>query len=200
MEHEEKLQSLRANNKHFARATVHHELVPGHHLQFYWQQRINKHRQIFETPFWVEGWALWWELYLWELGFASTPEQRGGMLFWRSHRCARIIFSLNFHLGKWTAQQCVDFLVERVGHDLATATGEVRRSLLGTYPPLYQAAYMLGALQMRQMHHELVRSGKMSERDFHDGVVKTGPIPLELVRALLTKTALDRDFVPEWKW
>ena len=49
------------------------------------------------------------------------------------HRWARIIFSLGFHLGKMTPEQCIDFLVDRVGHERENATGEVRRSFSGSY-------------------------------------------------------------------
>ena len=76
---------------------------------------------------------------LWDLNFPQTPENRIGMLFWRMHRCARILFSLNFHLEKWTAKQCVDFLVDRVGHERENAAAEVRRSFEGNYPPLCAA-------------------------------------------------------------
>ena len=55
MDYDDKIQSLRANNIHFARATVFHELVPGHHLQYYYEDRYNPHRELFTTPFWVEG-------------------------------------------------------------------------------------------------------------------------------------------------
>ena len=48
-----------------------------------------------------------------------------------------------------TAAECIDFLHKRVGHELRNAIAEVRRSVSGDYPPLYQAAYMLGGLQMR---------------------------------------------------
>ncbi|MBI5690552.1 MAG: DUF885 family protein [Verrucomicrobia bacterium] len=200
MEHAAKLDSLRANNRHFCRATVHHELIPGHHLQQWYEARHHPHRQLFTTPFWIEGWALWWEFRLWDLGFAQSPENRAGMLFWRTHRCARILFSLNFHLGRWTPQQCIDFLVERVGHDRHTATGEVRRSLNGSYSPLYQAAYMLGAIQLRALYTELVTSGRMPEKVFHDRILMGGPMPIELVRANLTGTLLPRDFRSTWKF
>src|SRR5262249_50153731 len=167
MSHEEKLQSLRGNNVHFSRATVHHELIPGHHLQGFSAARWNTHRGMFNTPFWTEGWALYWEFLLYDLTFAKTPEDRVGLLFWRMHRCARIVFSLNFHLGKWSATECVDYLVDRVGHERDNATAEVRRSFAGGYAPLYQAAYMIGGLQFRELHRELVGSGRMTERQFH---------------------------------
>ncbi|HEY8551102.1 MAG TPA: DUF885 family protein, partial [Vicinamibacterales bacterium] len=143
MGYDEKLMSLRANNIHFSRAVVHHELIPGHHLQQFMNDRFHPHRRAFgNTPFWMEGWALYWEMLLWDLGFPQTPEDRIGFLFWRMHRCARIIFSLSFHLGTMTPQEAIDMLVDRVGHERDSATGEVRRSFNGTYPPLYQAAYM----------------------------------------------------------
>ncbi len=200
MGHDAKLDSLRANNRHFCRATVHHELIPGHHLQMWYAARFNPHRSLFYTPFWIEGWALWWEFRLWDLGFPQTPENRAGMLFWRTHRAARIVFSLNFHLGKWTPQQCIDFLVERVGHDRHTATGEVRRSFNGDYSPLYQVGYMMGAIQLRALYAELVTSGKMKERDFHDRILEGGPMPIEMVRAHVSGTKLPRDYRSSWKF
>jgi hypothetical protein len=182
----EKVMALRANNRHFSRATVHHELIPGHHLQGFAAQRNNSgYRSVFSTPFYTEGWALWWELHLWDLDFPVTPENRMGMLFWRMHRAARIIFSLKFHLGEWTPEQCIDFLVDRVGHERASATGEVRRSFNGNYSPLYQAGYLLGGMQLRALHRELVGRGRMTERAFHDAVLATGQMPIEMVRATL---------------
>jgi uncharacterized protein (DUF885 family) len=200
MDYEDKLQSLRANNIHFARATVFHELIPGHHLQYYYEERFNPHRDLFTTPFWVEGWALWWEFQFWDLGFPKGPEDKMGMLFWRTHRCARIIFSLNFHLGKWTPEQCIDFLVDRVGHERASATGEVRRSFNGSYSPLYQAGYMLGALQLRELHGEMVKPGGMTNRQFHDAIMMGGPMPIEMVRVRLKGELPPRDFKPQWRF
>lgn len=200
MTHEAKMMSMRGNNIHFSRATVHHEVIPGHHLQMYMTQRFRPYRRAFYTPFWIEGWALYWEMRLWDLHFPQTPENRIGMLFWRMHRCARILFSLNFHLEKWTAKQCVDFLVDRVGHERENAAAEVRRSFESNYSPLYQAAYMLGGLQFRALHAELVSTGKMTEKQFHDAILHNGSIPVELVRATLTKQPLQPGFTSTWKF
>ena len=200
MTHEQKQMTLRGNNRHFARATVHHELIPGHHLQGFMGDRYRTYRQLFRTPFIVEGWPLYWEMLLWDLDFPKTPENRIGMLFWRSHRCARIIFSLNFHLGKMTAEECVDFLVDRVGHERENAAGEVRRSFKGDYGPLYQAGYMLGGLQIRAMHKDLVKNGKLTDRQFHDAILKENFAPVELIRASLTKQPLTKEFKSSWKF
>lgn len=200
MSHEDKLMSMRGNNMHFARATVHHELIPGHHLQGFMTDRHKSYRRVFSTPFWLEGWALHWEMLLWDLGFPQSPENRIGMLFWRMHRCARIIFSLSFHLGQMTPQECIDLLVNRVGHERANAVAEVRRSFGGSYEPLYQCAYMIGGLQLRALYHELVTSGRMTNRQFHDAVLKENSIPIVLLRAELTEEKLEESFTPDWKF
>ncbi len=200
MSYEDRMMSMRGNNKHFSRATVFHELIPGHHLQGFMTDRYNPHRQSFYTPFWMEGWALYWEMILWEKSFPKSPENKVGMLFWRMHRCARIIFSLNYHLGAWTPQQCIDFLVDKVGHERANATAEVRRSFTGGYGPLYQIAYMIGAKEIYALRTELVTSGKMKEKDFHDTILQNGPIPIELLRALMTNQNLTRDCKTNWKF
>ncbi len=200
MEHGDKLMSMRGNNTHFSRATVQHELIPGHHLQGFMNARHATHRRLFETPFWTEGWALYWEMQLWDLEFPRSPQDRVGMLFWRMHRTARIIFSLSFHLGTMTPQECIDFLVDRVGHERANAEGEVRRSFNGSYSPLYQVAYMIGGLQFRALHRELVASKKMTDREFHDTILKRGEMPVELVRASLAKTPLTRTYKAGWKF
>lgn len=200
MSHEDKLMGMRGNNIHFSRATVHHELIPGHHLQGFMSQRYNTHRSLFRTPFLVEGWALYWEMLLWDLDFPQSAEDRVGMLFWRSHRCARIIFSLRYQLGEMTAQESIDYLVERVGHERRNATAEVRRSIAGDYSPVYQAAYMLGGLQVRALHRELVASGKMTNKRFHDAILLENSIPIEMIRASLTDQQLGKEFETMWRF
>ncbi|MCE7862222.1 MAG: DUF885 family protein [Bacteroidetes bacterium CHB5] len=199
MSHEDKLMSMRGNNPHFSRATVHHELIAGHHLQGFMNNRYKAYRH-YRTPFWTEGWALYWELILWDMNFPRGPEDKIGMLFWRMHRCARIIFSLNYHLGKWTPQQCIDFLVDRVGFERANAEAEVRRSFTANYGPLYQLAYMTGAFQFYALKKELVDSGKMTYKQYHDAVLRENSMPVEMVRALLTNQPLTRDFKTSWKF
>ena len=200
MQHDQKMMSMRGNNIHFSRATVHHELIPGHHLQGFMTERYRPYRGLFWTPFWGEGWALYWEMQLWDLAFARSPEDRIGMLFWRMHRCARIVFSFNFHLGKMTPQECIDLLVQRVGHEVDNATAEVRRSFGGDYSPLYQAAYLLGGLQFRALHRELVESGKMTDGEFHDAILQENAIPVEILRAALTDQPITADFKSSWRF
>jgi len=200
MSEDAKMMTLRGNNRHFSRAVVFHELIPGHNLQYFMQSRYKTYRRGFSTPFWSEGWSLYWEMLLWDKNFAKTPEDKIGMLFWRMHRCARIIFSMNYHLNKWTPKQCIDFLVDRVGFERANAEAEVRRSFTGGYGPLYQIGYMLGGLQFRALHKELVQSGKLTNVQFHDRILKENNMPVEMVRALLTNQILPENFTTKWKF
>jgi len=200
MTDEEKLMSLRGNNPHFSRAVVFHELNPGHHLQGFMSARYNAHRRLFSTPFWNEGQSLYWEMFLWDHDFHVTPEDRLGALAWRMHRSARIVFSLSFHLGKMTPEQAIEYVVDKVPFERANAEGEVRRSFNGSYSPIYQAAYMLGGLQLRALYKELVMSKKMTDREFHDAVLQGGPMPIAMVRARLATVKLTREGPAPWRF
>ena len=199
MDHDDKLMSMRGNNPNFSFPTVQHELLPGHNLQYFMTSRNKSYRRPFSTPFWTEGWALYWEIILWNKDFPQTPEQKLGMLFWRIHRCARIIFSLKFHLGEMTPQECIDLLVDEVGHEYANAEAEVRRSFTTNYPPLYQLAYMMGGLQFYALRNEMLDKG-WTEKQFHDQVMKEGRMPVEVLRALLQDLPLNKNYKTKWKF
>ncbi|WPR74558.1 DUF885 family protein [Algoriphagus sp. NG3] len=200
MSHEDKMMSMRGNNPHFSRATVHHELIPGHHLQQFMNQRNMTHRRMFGTPFWTEGWALYWEFILWDKDFPRDAKDKVGMLFWRMHRCARIIFSLNYHLEKMTPQECIDLLVDKVGHERANAEAEVRRSFEGGYGPLYQIAYMIGALEFYALRDEVVNSGRRTEKEYHDLIMSQNGMPVEILRARITGQTLKKDHKASWRF
>ena len=200
MTFEQREMSMRGNNIPFAHATAFHEMIPGHFLQFYMGARYHNYRQVFETPFWGEGDAFQWEMEFYDLGFNKTPEERVGALFWRMHRSARVMFTMRFHLGEWTPKQCIDFLIDQVGHEPDNAAAEVRRSFDGSVGPLYQCAYLMGALQIRALRKELVDSHQMTERQFHDALLHEGPMPIELLRADLKKQKLARDFKTSWEF
>jgi hypothetical protein len=201
MEYDARLQSMRGNNIHFSNAVAHHEMIPGHNLVGYMGQRFNGYRAgLGGTPFLGEGWPLYWETILYDKGFYNTPEKRVGALFWRMHRAARIVFSLKFHMGQWSPQECIDFLVDDVGHERDNATAEVRRSFATNYGPLYQAAYLLGGLQIRGMRREIVDSGQRTEKDFHDEIMRQGSMPVAFLRLAVGKQKLTRDMNVDWKF
>lgn len=89
--------------------------------------------------------------------------------------------------------------MDRVGHERATAEGEVRRSLNGDYSPLYQAGYMLGGLQIWALRKEIL-SGGMAEKKFHDRIMKEGEMPIEMLRALMKGEKVTPDFKTSWRF
>ena len=102
-----------------------------------------------------------------------------------------------------TPQECIDLLVDRVGHERATAEGEVRRSFAGEYPPLYQAGYLLGAFQFRELRKELVEDPegpRWGEKSFHDAVLRENNVPVEILRALFRGEPLRPDKKAQWKF
>ena len=96
--------------------------------------------------------------------------------------------------------EMIDFLVDRVGHERLTATSEVRRFIGGDYGPLYQIAYMIGGLQFRALRKECVDSGLMTEKEFHDAILRCGAIPVELIRMELLNHKVGPEARPGWKW
>ena len=77
--------------------------------------------------------------------------------------------------------------------------GVVRRSLSGGYGPLYQAAYMLGGLQIRALQQELVGGARWTERAFHDAVLHQGSMPIAVLRAALREETPPKN-LPDWEF
>lgn len=196
---EYRFMAMRGNNPNFSFPTVQHELIPGHNLEFFMNDRHRMYRN-FETPFWIEGWALYWEFILWDMGFPQTNEEMLGMLFWRLHRSARIIFTVNYQTGKWTPEQAVDFLVDSVGHERANAISEIAGHVRPGNYPLYQISYLVGGLQFYALKKELVDTGEMTYREFHDNVMHLNAMPVEMIRAILSNQPLKKEFVPSWRF
>ena len=143
-------------------------MIPGHNLRRLHERALQRlpRRPRRRRPFFGEGWPLYWELTLYDKGFHKTPEQKVGALFWRMHRCARIIFSLKFHMGQWSPQE-----VHRLPGGPRRSRARQRHG--GSAPlvrsggrlrPLYQAAYLLGGLQLRGLRKELVDAKQMTNK------------------------------------
>jgi hypothetical protein len=104
MEFEARQQSMRGNNRR-GRATAFHEMIPGHNATGYFSQRFGDYRPSWGGgPFFGEGWAVYWELTLWN--WASTTRPRAHRRVVLAHASLRaIIFSLKFHMGQWSPQE-----------------------------------------------------------------------------------------------
>lgn len=102
-------------------------------------------------------------------------------------------------MGKWSAQECVDFLVNKVGHERDNAEGEVRRCVMGSTPPLYQIAYATGAFQHRALYKEVGEGKKMTPKEFHDAILISGSMPIEMERARILNLSLTKNYKSNWR-
>ena len=93
------------------------------------------------------------------------------------------------------------FLVDRVNHERANAEGEVRRSFVGGYSPLYQVGYMIGGLQFMALKNEMTANNKMSLKEFHDLVLQQNSMPVEIIRNLQLNLPIKQQYKAEcWKF
>ena len=82
----------------------------------------------------------------------------------------------------------------------ANAAGEVRRSFSGGYSPFYQVDFMIGSLQFMALRNDIVSSGKMTVKQFHDAVPRENSMPVEMLRNLLAGQAIAKNYRPHWKF
>ncbi len=179
--------------------TVHHEGVPGHHLQIAvslaepdihpWQ------RSMGHVHGYVEGWAHYAERLCDELGLLRTPAERLGMLYGQRWRAARIVIDLGLHLGfpippgngftdetRWTPELGADVLRRAAGADATTARFEVDR-YLGW--PAQALAFRVGARLWREVRAEAERAPDFDLKQFHMHALRLGPMGLGPLRTLL---------------
>ncbi len=180
-------------------STVYHEGVPGHHLQLaqvcWLKDRINAYqRSLSGTSGLIEGWALYAERLMAELGYLENPDYYLGMLSNQALRACRVIVDVGLHLHlalpqnqsfhpgeTWSAPLAVEFLVERARKEPQFASSEVDR-YLGI--PGQAIAYKLGErvwLEVRQRAQETWGTA-FSLKHFHAAALDLGLVGLEQLR------------------
>ena len=178
--------------------TVFHEGVPGHHLQIataiYRRELLNKwRRNVCWTSGHGEGWALYAEKLMQELGYLKDPGDHMGMLDMQRMRAARVVFDIGVHLelevperwgsGTWTPDKGYDFLKE----NLAISEGQLNFEFaryLGW--PGQAPSYKVGQRLWEQIRAELEARPGFDLKAFHTKALNIGSVGLDtLKRALL---------------
>jgi uncharacterized protein (DUF885 family) len=178
--------------------TVFHEGVPGHHLQIataiYRRELLNKwRRNVCWTSGHGEGWALYAEQLMLELGYLKDPGDHMGMLDMQRMRAARVVFDLGVHLeldvparwgsGTWTPDKGYDFLKQ----NLAISEGQLNFEFaryLGW--PGQAPSYKVGQRLWEQIRAELEARPGFDLKSFHTKALNVGSVGLDtLKRALL---------------
>ncbi|RNE66520.1 DUF885 domain-containing protein [Cryobacterium tepidiphilum] len=179
--------------------TVYHEGVPGHHLQIgqavYNRAKLNTwRRQLAGTSGHAEGWALYAERLMEQLGYLDDPADRLGMLDGQRMRAARVVLDIGVHLGKqrpdghgvWDAAYAFEFMRQNVNMNDGFVRFEVNRYL--GWPgqaPSYKVGQRIWE-QLRDAYRE--REGDaFSIKEFHRQALDLGGVGLDTLRsALLT--------------
>lgn len=153
--------------------TAVHEAYPGHHLQLS-VARVHAPpiRKVFSTPILSEGWALYSEELMHELGYYSD-EERLMQLEWARVRAARVAIDIELSAYALTPDQAIEKLVREVGLERPLATSEVRRYVKSPTQPM---AYWVGRQAILTMRKRALDRG-WTLKAFHDAVLRKGSIP-----------------------
>ena len=176
--------------------TVFHEGVPGHHLQLgqavYNKAQLNAWRRIAGTSGHAEGWALYAERLMDELGYLTTPADRLGMLDGQRMRAARVVLDIGVHLEKkmpgsdrvWTGDDAFPFLRANVNMNEQFVRFEVNR-YLGW--PGQAPSYKVGQRIWEQLRDETARreGAAFDIKAFHKKALDIGGVGLDTLKTAL---------------
>ncbi len=169
----EKLAEVR---QHFGISlTCGHEGYPGHHLQFVLANRHpRKWRRLFAHAVFYEGWTLWCEQMIVDLGIDSAPWLKARQLEDALWRCHRILLDLRLHTGVYSHPQGVRHLQRELGFTRGRATAEINWY---TTKPGVPMSYWLGRLENERLYRRLVQGRGWSLRRFNDWLLSFGTLP-----------------------
>jgi uncharacterized protein (DUF885 family) len=182
--------------------TVYHEGVPGHHLQVaqtvYRKETLNKWRRLSAwTSGHGEGWALYAERLMDELGYFAEPGNRMGWLDGQSLRAARVVIDIGVHCGfpapaevgggEWDYDKAWTYLTSHANMDEAMLRFELDR-YLGW--PGQAPSYKIGERLWLQLRGEArAREGDAFDlKDFHRRALDIGGVGLDTLRAAVLGT------------
>jgi uncharacterized protein (DUF885 family) len=171
---------LRENDHGDLVDTAVHEAYPGHHLQLSFARRNPSIvRKALDHAIFSEGWALYAEELMAELGY-YTDEERLLQLEWTLVRAARIVIDVGLHVSDMTFEQAVKMLTDEVHLERQLALSEVKRYTMSPTQPL---AYLTGRqmiLKMRERYRAR-DGGKFSLKKFHTDVLQRATVPPSLM-------------------
>jgi len=179
---EQQAAQLQGHNRYHMDVVALHEAYPGHHLQLV---HANRHpsrlRRLFTNNLFCEGWALYCEQLMRELGFIASPTGHLMQLRDQLWRACRIVVDAGLHTRGMSVEEAVRWLVEEARLEEPNAVAEVKRY---TTSPTQPMSYLIGKLQLLRLRDEYrARAGdRFTLRTFHDALLSHGTLPPALVR------------------
>jgi uncharacterized protein (DUF885 family) len=186
---EEEIQKRLASNSYPGiPTTAVHEAYPGHHWHLVMSKaNPSRVRQVFRTPYFSEGWALYAERMMREQGFFTDLRHEMNQYEATIFRAARIVVDTSLHMGEMTWDEAVSFMTTRTGLTEPTAKAEVTRYCAW---PTQASSYLTGCLEIVRIREAFFAAHGSSDTDalraFHDGITSSGGLPIALAeRAVL---------------
>lgn len=179
--------------------TVYHEGVPGHHLQVaqatYIRDTLNAWRRLSSwTSGHGEGWALYAERLMQDLGFLSNPADRLGMLDGQRMRAARVVLDIGVHLGKqnlegtgvWDFDYALNFMRSNVNMSPEFVRFEVTR-YFGW--PAQAPSYKVGQRIWEQIRDDYAarKGASFDIKEFHKTALNLGGLGLDTLRSAMAR-------------
>jgi uncharacterized protein (DUF885 family) len=160
-----------------------HEGVPGHHHQNALRQEIEgvpDFRRAFYPHAFGEGWGLYTEKLGIEMNIYNTPYDHFGRLSYEMWRAVRLVVDTGIHYKGWTRKQAQDFLADNSALSLHNVRTEIDRYISW---PGQALAYKMGELKILELRAraEAALGEKFDIRDFHDAILLTGGVPLDML-------------------
>jgi len=174
---------VRSYNKFSDEALFLHEAIPGHHYQLSLQQEnadLPKFLHSEGTAAFVEGWALYSESLGGELGLYRDPYQYFGMLSSEMHRAIRLVVDTGMHARGWTREQAIRYSLDHEARSEASIVAEIERYMVMPGQALAYKIGQLKILELRARAEQALGEG-FDLREFHDQVLGSGSLPLELL-------------------
>ena len=165
-------------------AIAYHEGVPGHHLQFSIAQELTDlppfRKFDLDVNAYTEGWAFYSERLGKEVGFYQDPYSEYGRLQNEMWRAVRWVVDTGVHSQHWTRQQMVDYFHEHTAMDDENVNTEVDRYIAW---PAQALSYKMGQMKILELRERAQRElgPKFDLRAFHDAVLDSGPLPLDVL-------------------
>ncbi len=164
-----------------------HEGVPGHHFQIALAQEQPggpTFRRVLPFTAYMEGWALYAEWLALEMGlYEGDPFGDLGRLRDEMLRAVRLVVDTGLHYKRWTREQAIATMLAKLGGPEAGVISEVERYIVD---PGQACAYKLGMLAIRAARQRAqqalgARFDAQALKDFHDVVLGSGALPLEVL-------------------
>jgi uncharacterized protein (DUF885 family) len=158
--------------------TAVHEGYPGHHLQGIRGNTNPSHiRVLSSAPCFAEGWALYCEQLMIQMGFQNTPLGRLTQLNDLVFRMARVIADVNMARNSMTPEDVADMLVAQTGMDRGAALNDARSS---SYVQTYYLSYFIGMLRLLQLREDVENAlgDRFNLKEFHDSILGAGCLPV----------------------